>query len=288
MEKNKKKTKKKAPSSEEKVDYPRLPIEKAAELTERVAGDYGGIISYRELSKLGGAKGKTMGGTFGSITKSLKLYKLMDRYGLREMKVTEEGKMMTEIQDENKKKAFLFNLALKIPIIHELYQRYKDDIPKEMRSITDFLVGIKKLEKREAGRLANLYIKNHNFLGKINKDELKEIKNIEKFDSDSISSQESNVINEDLIYLLKLKYLYQPPKGKSKEAILNSVLEKFKNSGDVGIDSLIEGIKSTQNEEGKKALIDTLLLSFEKKYPVLKTSYEESTKKTEKKEAGVE
>jgi len=279
--------KKQKKTAKEKVDYPRLPIEKAAELTEKVAKSYGGIISYKELSRLGGAKGKTQGGTFGSITKSLKLYGLMNRYGLKEMKVTDKGKEFTEIEDEKGKKTFLFNLSRKIPILNELYERYGKNVPEKMTSVTDFLINIKNLEKREAGRLATLYIKNHNYFGKVDTNQLKEeVKETEEL---SHSKIEHKKIDEDLIELLKLKYLFNPPNDNTKETILNSILKKFKDSGDVGIDSLIEGIeKSKENSEGRKALINALLSSFEKKYPILRFSEnkKEGTKKKDVTEGG--
>jgi len=275
--------KKQKQSADEKVDYPRLSIEKAAKLTEKVTKSYGGIISYKELSRLGGAKGKTQGGTFGSITKSLKLYLLMDRYGLKEMKVTEEGKKFSGLDDEEDKKSFLFNLSRRTPIFNELYERYGQNVPKEITSITDFLVNVKKLEKREAGRLANLYLKNHDYFGKTNLDDFEVVED-EDEKKPVINSVEPEKIDEDLITLLKLKYLFQPPSAKSKESLLNNVLEKFKDSGDAGIKSLVEGIKHSENEEGKKALINALLSSFEKKYPILKISEKKEGKKVEKKE----
>jgi len=195
------------------------------------------------------------------------------------MKITEAGRKLAEIEDDSKKKAFLFNLSLKIPIISELYQRYGRDIPEEINSITDFLVDVKKLEKREAGRLANLYIKNHTFFGEINKDELKDIEETKDIKLPPLLNPELKIVNEDLITLLKLKYLFNPPSENSKEEILNQVLEKFKDSGDAGIKSLVEGIKHSENEEGKKALINALLSSFEKKYSILKISEKKRRKK---------
>lgn len=68
---------------------------------------------------------------------------------------------------------------------------------------------------------------------------------------------------------------------------MNNVLGRFKNSGDAGIDSLIEGIeKNKENSEGRKALINALLSSFEKKYPLLKFSEKEN--RQEKKEIKTE
>ena len=54
----------------------------------------------------------------------------------------------------------------------------------------------------------------------------------------SPKNSEPSPIDEDIILLLKLKYLFIPPSENIKESTLKSILEKFRNSNDVGIKSL--------------------------------------------------
>ena len=253
--------KKKKNGDNEKVDFPRLYIGEAVKLTEKVVNNYGGIISYTELSKIAGAGGKTQGGTFGNLTKSLKLYKLMERFGLKEMKVTDEGNRMVGLE-EDRKKTFLFELYKRIPIIFELYDRYKDNVPKNIKSITDFLTRQKGLEKRDAGRLANLYRKNQEFFGELSGEQ----PSSEGNSFESKVEPVSNLNKGNTQTLCKISYLLGKlsPKeeGKSKESLFDSLIKLASENNFKSLEAFSEATKFVP-EDKKSEMFKKLRKSFE-------------------------
>lgn len=254
------KKKKEKTVTEEKIDYPRLPIENATKITEKVSNNFGGIISYKELSKMGGAGGKTQGGTFGSLTKSLKMYGLMERYGLKEMKVTEEGKRFSETVGEDQKKLLLFSLYKKIPIISELYNRYGENIPKNIKSISDFLTNVKKLEKREAGRLANLYIKNQSYFegikGNFSESE-KEEGQVEDICNRTAREGETKNLCKISFILGKIS-----PKGKDDGTLFNALAKLASENEFKSVEAFSEAIKYIP-EDKKSEMFHKIKKAFE-------------------------
>jgi len=76
--------------------------------------------------------------------------------------------------------------------------------------------------------------------------------------------------DEDLVVLLKLKYAFQPIDESSKIEILNDAYKHLSKSGDPAVESIIEEIKKNErNDNVRDALINALISTFEKKYPIL-------------------
>jgi len=262
MAKNNKKQKQNLKKiAKEKLDYPRLPIGEAARITEKVVKDYAGLISYKELSRIGGAGGKTQGGTFGNITKSLKLYGLMDRYGLKEMKVTSAGRKLSETLDEPQKKALLFELSNHIPILLELYKRYEQGIPREIKSITDFLTTVKNLEKREAGRLANLFVKNHKYFGDVDTTDIPSYDEEEENMENLTHSPRKTFMDDSLCEMAFLLGRLIPSKTGENKAF-NQLSKLAKEKGFKSLEAFSEAAKYVPSDK-KHEMFEKMKDAFE-------------------------
>lgn len=151
-----------------KIDFPRLDVDQATHIIKKVLSSYADIIPYEELAKISTGKAVTKGGIFGQVTKSLKMYALMERYGKTEIKVTDYGKSIASAIDDNQRKKLLFKAFVGVPIFNEIYGRYKT-LPKK-KALTDFIKNKGGIEKREAGRLVSTYIRNFTYLDLQNKE----------------------------------------------------------------------------------------------------------------------
>lgn len=143
-----------------RIEFSMLSASDLLDITKKISNENSGICSYEELAKITTGSKKTKGGAFARVIKGLKLYDLMVREGMSEMKITSYGKNIVNLPEE-KQKTTLFQKFLEIPIYNELYKKYESAgvLPIKRKPVAEALAKQKSIDRRTAGRIIGMFYK---------------------------------------------------------------------------------------------------------------------------------
>lgn len=146
----------------EKIKFPRFRITEAVDIARKAVKKYGTyIIPYSEFARIIGVK-SPKGGSYQIKIEALKLYGLMDRHSFKEIALLDKGKQILAAT-EAEATELMFENVLAIPIMKKLYERYEENLPLKRKPIVDYLVNVEGMDRREAGRLTGVFIKDYKF-----------------------------------------------------------------------------------------------------------------------------
>ena len=223
-----------------KIKYPRLSALDAFKIVKKVVGDYGyHIIPYNKFAKILGLK-EPKGGTYGFKTEALKLYDLMDRASYNEIGVTEKGREILSAITEEEQKKLLFMNTLSIDIFFELFDRFMT-LPTKRKAIIDYLEN-KGMNKREAGRLTSVFMRNYEFFESL----------IRKGFPEKLEKEEKipPSIDEDMLRMIHLiGSLFPSDETKNMKQTLDTLVKISKNKNLKATSALLESLNAIYADE---------------------------------------
>ena len=225
------------------VDFPRITLDTAIKLCQRINEEYANVVSYEDLSKIIGAGGRTKGGKFAIYLKGLKLYGLIERSGKSEAKLSEDAKRIIKAPLEEKKN-LMYAKFLSIPSFKKILDKYPEGIPQKRKPLTSFIAKEENMDVREAGRLVGTFWREYSVFSKLPSLKIPEQIGDNQKPKDYEEEQKDDTVSRENYKLSLLVGTIFPSENKQE---INKTLEEiYTLSNDLGLkefSGLITGIK---------------------------------------------
>lgn len=259
--------KKKNESVEERkgrIEFPMVAVSDLLTWIDKINKDHAAIADYAVIAKISTGSNKTQGGAFARVSKALKLYNLMAREGMSEMKITDFGKQILN-SDEDRQKRLLFSKFLEIPIFKELYDKYPQELPTKKKPVAQTLAKQKGIDSRTAGRIVGMFYKEFDYFKDIMG---KTIPAIEEPKEAKWETLPPKIESEDYSEIVELVSKLFPQETTDTKTELEELAALSKEKGLVNFTAFLDILKGLyidkENEEIKQALKKLSTTAIEK------------------------